>query len=100
VGVRCGRRLLATGTLQRLEKDRADPTQRAVATLQRVSGIGSVRAHELYTQLGISDLPMLAVREQRGHTLRALRLHDVLAARAHSSRTLHANPHHGALSAR
>ena len=39
--------LLTTGKLDRLERERNDKTQQAVTQLQRVSGIGSVRAMEL-----------------------------------------------------
>ena len=56
--------LLTTGTLARLEKERADPTTMATTQLQRVSGIGSVRALELYTAHGITSVDMLRAKAE------------------------------------
>ena len=51
--------LLTTGKLDRLERERNDKTQQAVTQLQRVSGIGSVRAMELHTKHNIDTIAML-----------------------------------------
>ena len=51
--------LLTTGKLDRLERERNDKTQQAVTQLQRVSGVGSVRAMELHTKHNIDTIAML-----------------------------------------
>jgi DNA polymerase/3'-5' exonuclease PolX len=54
--------LLATGTLERLERDRADVKTLSLKELQRVSGVGAKFAEKLFTEHGIKDLRMLEKR--------------------------------------
>lgn len=71
--------LLSTGSLARIERDRADAELAVLKDLQRVSGIGIKFAQELKAEHGIADVQMLATRTDllnHEQTIGLRHLHD------------------------